>query len=53
MAARLFSTLYRITIFSVLDSLGKGSAQVAVQNFNILFELEESLGLPKSGFAPY
>jgi N-acetyl-gamma-glutamyl-phosphate reductase common form len=43
----------RITVFSVLDSLGKGSAQLAVQNFNILFELEESLGLPRSGFAPY
>jgi N-acetyl-gamma-glutamyl-phosphate reductase common form len=43
----------RITIFSVLDSLGKGSAQVAVQNFNILFELEESLGLPRAGLHPY
>lgn len=43
----------RIVVFSVLDSIGKGGAHVAVQNMNLLFGLEETTGLKRSGLHPY
>lgn len=35
----------RLTIVSVIDNLMKGAAGQAVQNFNILFDFEETMGL--------
>jgi N-acetyl-gamma-glutamylphosphate reductase len=43
----------RIVVFSVLDSIGKGGAHVAVQNMNLLFGLDEMTGLKRSGLHPY
>ncbi len=42
-----------IVIFSVLDSLGKGGAHAAVQNLNLMFGFEETLGLTRYGSHPY
>lgn len=35
----------RIVVFSVLDSLGKGGAQVGIENMNLMFGLERTSGL--------
>jgi N-acetyl-gamma-glutamyl-phosphate reductase len=35
----------RAVIFSAIDNLGKGAAGQAIQNFNIMHELEETTGL--------
>jgi len=35
----------RIVLLSVLDSLGKGGAQVGIENMNIMFGLERTTGL--------
>jgi N-acetyl-gamma-glutamyl-phosphate reductase len=43
----------RIVVFSVLDSIGKGGAQVGVQNMNLMFGLEETMGLTRVGMHPY
>lgn len=43
----------RIVVFSVLDSLGKGGAHVAVQNMNLMFGLNETIGLKRHGLHPY
>jgi N-acetyl-gamma-glutamyl-phosphate reductase len=42
-----------IVIFSVLDSVGKGGAHAAIQNLNLMFELDETLGLTRYGLHPY
>jgi N-acetyl-gamma-glutamyl-phosphate reductase len=42
-----------IVIFSALDSLGKGGAQAAMQNLNLVFGLDETLGLSRYGLHPY
>jgi len=43
----------RIVVFSVLDSIGKGGAHVSVQNMNLMFGLDETLGLKRYGSHPY
>jgi N-acetyl-gamma-glutamyl-phosphate reductase len=43
----------RIVVFCVLDSIGKGGAQVGVQNMNIIFGLDETMGLDFCGSHPY
>lgn len=43
----------RIVVFSVLDSIGKGGAQVGIQNMNLMFNLPEETGLRKTGMHPY
>lgn len=43
----------RIVVLSVLDSIGKGGAHAAVQNMNLLFGLEETTGLKRTGMHPY
>ena len=43
----------RIVVFSVLDSLGKGGSHVGIQNFNLICDLEESLGINRLGNHPY
>lgn len=35
----------RIVVFSVLDSLGKGGAQVGIENMNLMFGLQRAAGL--------
>jgi len=35
----------RIVVFSALDSLGKGGAQVGIENMNLMFGLERTSGL--------
>lgn len=35
----------RIVIFSVLDNLGKGGAQVGIENMNLMFDLDRQAGL--------
>jgi N-acetyl-gamma-glutamyl-phosphate reductase len=42
----------RIVVFSVLDSLGKGGAQVGVENMNLMFGLERTAGLMRRGMHP-
>lgn len=43
----------RIVVFSVLDSIGKGGAHVAVENMNLMFGLDETTGLRRLGLHPY
>ena len=43
----------RIVVFSVLDSIGKGGAQVGVENMNLLFGLERTAGLGRRGLHPH
>jgi N-acetyl-gamma-glutamyl-phosphate reductase common form len=42
----------RIVVFSVLDSIGKGGAQVGVENMNLMFGLERTAGLKRRGMHP-
>ncbi len=41
-----------VVVLSVIDNLVKGAAGQAVQNMNIMFGLEESLGLKQVGLVP-
>ncbi len=42
----------RIVVFSVLDSIGKGGAQVGVENMNLMFGLDRTTGLIRRGLHP-
>lgn len=42
----------RIVVLSVLDSIGKGGAQVGVENMNLIFGLERTTGLHRYGQHP-
>jgi len=42
----------RMVIFSVLDSIGKGGAQVGIENMNLMFGLDRTTGLLRKGFHP-
>lgn len=42
----------RVVIFSVLDSVGKGGAQVGVENMNLMFGLDRTAGLSRRGRHP-
>ena len=42
----------RIVVFSALDSIGKGGAQVGVENLNLMFGLERTAGLLRRGLHP-
>ena len=42
----------RIVVFSVLDSIGKGGAQVGVENMNLMFGLDRTAGLQRRGMHP-
>ncbi len=44
---------HRVVIFSVLDSIGKGGAQVGIENMNLMFDLERTLGLRRRGLHPH
>lgn len=42
----------RVVILSIIDNLGKGASGQAVQNMNIMFNLEETTGLKQIGLVP-
>ena len=42
----------RIVVFSVLDSIGKGGAQVGIENLNLMSGLPRTLGLERRGLHP-
>jgi N-acetyl-gamma-glutamyl-phosphate reductase common form len=41
-----------VIVFSALDSVGKGGAQVGVENMNILFGIDRTAGLTRRGLHP-
>jgi N-acetyl-gamma-glutamylphosphate reductase len=41
-----------IVVFSALDSVGKGGAQVGVENMNIMFGIDRTVGLTRRGLHP-
>lgn len=41
-----------VVVLSVIDNLVKGAAGQALQNFNLMFGLEETAGLPRVGLYP-
>ena len=43
----------RVVVFSVLDSMGKGGSHAGVQNMNLMFGLDEHIGLKRYGLHPY
>ncbi|MCL2883868.1 MAG: N-acetyl-gamma-glutamyl-phosphate reductase [Oscillospiraceae bacterium] len=43
----------RIVVYSALDSIGKGGALVGIQNMNLMFGLDEKIGLDFYGMHPY
>jgi N-acetyl-gamma-glutamyl-phosphate reductase common form len=42
----------RLVVFSALDSVGKGGAQVGIENMNIMFGLDRDAGLTRRGMHP-
>lgn len=42
----------RLVIFSALDSVGKGGAQVGIENMNLMFGLDRTAGLSRAGLHP-
>ena len=42
----------RLVIFSVLDSIGKGGAQVGIENMNLMYDLPRAMGLGAYGRHP-
>ena len=42
----------RIVIISAIDNLVKGASGQAIQNMNLMFGLDEKMGLWMPGFAP-
>lgn len=43
---------HSVVVFSALDSVGKGGAQVGVENMNLMFGLERTSGLARRGLHP-
>jgi N-acetyl-gamma-glutamyl-phosphate reductase len=41
-----------VVVLSVIDNLVKGAAGQAIQNMNIMFGLDERLGLDQAGILP-
>jgi N-acetyl-gamma-glutamyl-phosphate reductase len=41
-----------LVVLSIIDNLVKGAAGQAVQNMNIMFGLEETMGLSTVGLVP-
>lgn len=52
LSARVDARSAHITVFSVIDNLGKGAAGQAVQNFNVMHGFDETLGLQIQGVWP-
>jgi N-acetyl-gamma-glutamyl-phosphate reductase common form len=42
----------RIVVLSVLDSIGKGGAQVGIENMNLMLGIERTAGLTRRGMHP-
>jgi N-acetyl-gamma-glutamyl-phosphate reductase len=47
-----FSNGKQIVVFSAIDNLVKGAAGQAVQNMNLMFDLDETTGLTFTGGNP-
>ncbi|MEK7717818.1 MAG: N-acetyl-gamma-glutamyl-phosphate reductase, partial [Pseudomonadota bacterium] len=41
-----------VVVLSVIDNLVKGAAGQAIQNMNIMFGLDETMGLDQAGILP-
>jgi len=41
-----------VVVFSALDSIGKGGAQVGIENMNLMFGLDRTTGLTRRGLHP-
>ena len=41
-----------VVVFAALDSIGKGGAQVGIENMNLMFGLDRTLGLTRRGLHP-
>ena len=42
----------RLVVFSALDNVGKGGAQVGIENMNLMFSLDRGMGLRRKGLHP-
>ena len=42
----------RLVVYSALDNVGKGGAQVGVENMNLMFGLDRGMGLRRKGLHP-
>ncbi|MGQ9780380.1 MAG: N-acetyl-gamma-glutamyl-phosphate reductase [Bacillota bacterium] len=52
LSARVDPRTGRVVVLAALDNLGKGAAGQAVQNMNLLFGLEETMGLTATAVYP-
>ncbi len=52
LALRLDKRTGRVIVISALDNLGKGASGLAIQNSNIMLELDETAGLTGPGLYP-
>ncbi|MEN3028196.1 MAG: N-acetyl-gamma-glutamyl-phosphate reductase, partial [Aquificaceae bacterium] len=41
-----------LEVISLIDNLGKGASSQALQNFNLMLGLEETMGLQQSSLYP-
>lgn len=51
-AVRVDERVGRLVAIAAIDNLGKGAAGQAVQNLNLMFGLDETLGVPRIGLMP-
>ncbi len=51
-ALKLDKRTRRVIVVSALDNLGKGASGLAIQNANIMLDLEETTGLMAPGLFP-
>jgi N-acetyl-gamma-glutamyl-phosphate reductase len=51
-ALKLDERTRRVVVISALDNLGKGASGLAIQNANIMLDLEETTGLMGPGLFP-
>jgi len=51
-AVRADARVGRLVAMAAIDNLGKGAAGQAIQNLNVMFGLDETLGLPRVGLMP-
>ena len=42
----------RLVVYSALDNVGKGGAQVGIENMNLMFGLDRGTGLRRKGLHP-
>ena len=52
LAVRVDERLSKLLVMVVIDNLGKGAAGQAIQNMNLMFGLDEGMGLGTVGLYP-